>query len=358
MIPRDGVALFEAVPALRGRVPWVRLGSFPTPVTRLDVPGLAGALWVKREDLTSPRYGGNKVRTLEAMFGRARAAGARTIWATGAFGSNHVVATVMHARTAGLAAGAILFPQPPSEPAVANASAIVAAGPEVMTLPGVALLPAAMFAVRRRRDVYVMPPGGATPEGALGALSAAFELAAQARAGALPWPRAIVLPVGSGCSTAGLLAGLHLAHALDLAPPPPEVRAVRVTPWPISSRARLAHLAHRTLRGLDLARGAASGVTLRALHRGLVVDGRFLGPGYGHVTAAGEAATATFARAGLPLLDAVYAAKAAAAALAEAAATPGPLLFWLTKSSAPLPRATDDALAHAPHALRTWLGRA
>lgn len=353
----DEPALFAAIPALRDRVPWVRLGHWPTPVERVEIAGLAAEIWVKREDLTSPVYGGNKVRTLEAMLGRAQAAGARRIWATGAFGSNHVVATVMHARAAGLEAGAILFPQPPSEPAVANASAIVAAGPAIVTVSTVALLPAAMIAVRARRDAYVMTPGGATPEGALGALSAAFELAAQARAGALPWPRTIALPVGSGCSTAGLLAGLHLAHALGLAPPPPIVRAVRVTPWPITSRARLAHLAYRTLIALDVARGATSGITFRALWRGLIVDGRFLGRGYGHLTAAGEAAAATLDRAGLPAVDAVYAAKAGASLLAEAAAGEGPQLLWLTKSSAVLPRATDDALAHAPAALRRWLGR-
>lgn len=349
-------ALFAAIPSLRDRVPWVRLGQWPTPVERVAIAGLA-EIWVKREDLTSPHYGGNKVRTLEAMFGRARAAGARRIWATGAFGSNHVVATVLHAHAAGLEAGAILFPQPPSEPAIANASAIIAARPAIITVPNVALLPASMIAVAARRGAYVMTPGGATPEGALGALSAAFELVAQARAGALPWPRAIVLPVGSGCSTAGLLAGLHLAHALGLAPPPPIVRAVRVTPWPITSRARLAHLAYRTLIALDVARGATSGVELRALWRGLVIDGRFLGRGYGHMTAAGEAATAVLAGAGLVAVDAVYAAKASAALLAEAAAVDGPHLLWLTKSSTVLPRATDDALALAPPALLRWLGR-
>lgn len=352
----DEPALFAAVPALRDRVPWVSLGAFPTPIERVALPD--AEVWVKREDLTAPRYGGNKVRTLEAMFGRARAAGAHRIWATGAFGSNHVVATLLHARTAGLEGGALLFPQPPSEPAIANASAIVAAGPAIVTIPSVALLPAAMRRLRRDRAAYVMPPGGATPEGALGALSAAFELAAQHAAGALPWPRAIALPVGSGCSTAGLLAGLHLAHALGLAPPPPELRAVRVTPWPITSRTRLAHLAHRTLALLaSLAVDRAAAIGFAALWRGLVVDGRFLGRGYGHVTAAGEAAAATLARVGLPAVDAVYAAKASAAVLAEARSHEGPHLLWLTKSSAALPRATDDALAHAPAALQRWLGR-
>ena len=68
----DDVALFRYLPRLAHRVPWVRLGDWPTPIE--PTRGLsAGELWIKREDLSSRRYGGNKVRTLEAMFGRARA---------------------------------------------------------------------------------------------------------------------------------------------------------------------------------------------------------------------------------------------------------------------------------------------
>lgn len=346
------VALHAALPALAAAVPWVRLGRWPTPVERI---ALDGEVWVKREDQTALAYGGNKVRTLEAVLGRARAAGATRIWATGAYGSNHVVATVIHARAAGLDAGAILFPQPPSEPALANARAIVAARPAILAIPSVALLPAAMLWQRRTRGAYVMPPGGATPEGALGALSAAFELAAQARAGALPWPRTLVVPVGSGCTTAGLCAGLHLAHALGLAPPPPIVHAVRVTPWPVTSRWRLARLAARTVALVDTLRGATSGISAAALRARLVVDGRFLGAGYGHATEAGERATARLATVGVAV-DAVYAAKAGAALLDLAARDRGPILFWLTKAATPLPDATAADLALAPAALQRWLG--
>src|SRR5205814_6026102 len=101
----------------------------PTPIEPLAA---LGDVWVKREDRSSPVYGGNKVRTLEAVLGRARAAGARTIWATGAYGSNHAVATVMHARAAGMDAGVIMFPQPASEPARANLGAILVSGAQVV----------------------------------------------------------------------------------------------------------------------------------------------------------------------------------------------------------------------------------
>ncbi len=119
-------ALFRALPAL-GRVPWARLGCWPTPIEPLEAvrPGL----WVKRDDLSGERYGGNKVRTLEALFGQAQAAGAQHIWATGSVGSNHALATALYAREAGLEPGVMLFPQPPSACARENLVATLAQRP-------------------------------------------------------------------------------------------------------------------------------------------------------------------------------------------------------------------------------------
>ena len=57
-------ALFDFFPALRGRVPWVPLGVLPTRVDDgapvLARASLQGELWLKRDDLSSPVYGGNK----------------------------------------------------------------------------------------------------------------------------------------------------------------------------------------------------------------------------------------------------------------------------------------------------------
>ena len=352
---RDDVALFRALPQVARQVPWVRLGDWPTPVEHIaDLD-----LWVKREDRSSAVYGGNKVRTLEALFGRARAAGAASIWATGAYGSNHAVATALHAPRAGLGAGAIAFPQPSSPPARENLAALLSARPEVIRLRNVALLPLAMRQVRQRPATYVMPPGGATPEGALGAMSAALELAEQVARGELPAPARLVLAVGSTCTTAGLLAGLRLAAEMGLgfspARPPPVVTAVRVTPWPITSPWRVAALARAALALVDDLRGHSAGIGIAALRAGLDLRTDFFGAGYGAATARGVRAMARFAAAGGPRLDVVYSAKSAAAALELAAAGAGPVLFWATKSSAPLPAPTEDDLARAHPALRTWI---
>ncbi|MBT8494310.1 MAG: hypothetical protein KJO07_14745, partial [Deltaproteobacteria bacterium] len=89
-------ALFRFIPALRGVVPWRPLGRWPTPVHELQIPSCGHSVYLKREDLSSPLYGGNKVRTLEGHFGAAQAAGATEVWSSGAFGSNHATAATLH----------------------------------------------------------------------------------------------------------------------------------------------------------------------------------------------------------------------------------------------------------------------
>ena len=340
------------LPRLASRVPWITLGTWPTPLLPLAIEG--GTVWVKHEGDADARYGGNKVRTLEAWLGHARARGARKIWSIGAYGSNHAIATVMHAPTAGLETGALVFPQPASEWAIENCGALIASGCEIAALRSVVEVPfAAMRLARRDRDAIVMPPGGATPIGTFGALDAAFELAEQIEAGLAPAPRRIVLAVGSTCTTAGLLAGVALAHAVGVWRwPAPIVHAVRVTPWPVTSRVRIAELAHRTLARVDALGGPRVAISLAELVSRLVVDGRELGPGYGRSTPRGEAAMRLIPS---PRLDGVYSAKAAAALLRLHRAGVGPLLFWASKATTRLAPPSIEALRHAPRALVTWL---
>lgn len=350
--------LHERLGLPRSALPWASLGTWPSPLTSLALDG--ETLWVKREDLSHAVYGGNKVRTLEVLLGDARARGVTRVWAAGAYGSNHAVATLVHAPRVGLTAGALLFPQPMSAPARENLLASASMDAPLVAVPHVALLPWAMLSTwraerRRGHRPWMMPPGGATALGALGALSAVFELAEQLAAHAAPPPSTIVVAAGSGCTSAGLLAGLALArHVGAWRWPVPVLHAVRVTPWPVTARMRIAALAARALALLErFRRGPALTMDRAALARGLTVDGSQLGAGYGSATSAGDVATRAFARAGGPPLDCVYTAKAVAG-LRELARRRGgrPLLYWSTKSAAPPPTGELRAL---PPALARWL---
>jgi D-cysteine desulfhydrase len=58
---------------------------------------------------------------------------------------------------------------------------------------------------------YLIAPGGSSPLGVLGYVEAAFEIAAQVAAGAMPEPDTVVVPVGSCGTMAGLVLGMRLA---------------------------------------------------------------------------------------------------------------------------------------------------
>jgi D-cysteine desulfhydrase len=219
-----------------------------------------------------------------------------------------------------------------------------------------------MYAERRRPHTAVMPPGGATPEGALGYVSAALEVVEQAVAGVAPLPRRVMVGAGSTCTSAGLLAGFRIAARLGLVEDRlvPDIIAVRVTPWPVTAAYRITALAARTTALVAALAGEARLEASRnELATRLRVTGRYLGRGYGHVTPAGVRAAAVFADAGGPPLDTCYSGKVGACLLEGLGTKPsGPTLFWATKSSRPLPAATDLAGADVvPRPFARWLAR-
>jgi D-cysteine desulfhydrase len=335
-------ALYRALPMVRDHCPWTSLGQFPTPVQ--SFPSLPGDVYIKREDLSSPIYGGNKVRTLEGHFGRALRDESPSIWATGAFGSNHATATVLHAKAQGLPSGVILFRQPHTQTAQSNLVAMLADASYTEDVGNVLALPLSVHRIRRRHPrAYVMPPGGATPLGCLGHVSAAIELAEQIRAGDCPNPQTLVVAVGSCCTTAGLLVGIAAARQLGIGfTQPPIVVAVRVTPWPVTDRRAILLLAYRTAKMLERISHGKVSIGYRELNQLLEVNPHFFGGGYGKPTAATLGAIALMSEAGGPPLDEVYSGKSGACLLQLAMSGSGPLLFWATKSSAPLPASAPD----------------
>lgn len=297
--------------------------------TRCDV-------WVKRDDQTHPHYGGNKVRKLARLLGRALAHGATDVVTVGAAGSHHCLATALHGMALGLGVECVLMPQPRTEHVVETLRAIVATGATVHTsrhageMMALALARVAALRARGRRAVFV-PIGGSTPEGARGYLDAVGELVAQG-AGAFD---TMVCALGSGGTHAGLLAGSR-HHGLRT-----EVWGVRVTPL-ASARAWVWILANATGR---------SPIPWDAVK---ILDDQ-LGAGYGRATRAGDEATALFAEDGVSLDD-TYTAKAAAGLLAMARKRPGArILYWHTLSSAPMGPLLARAPTELPTALRVLL---
>jgi D-cysteine desulfhydrase len=329
-------ALERAFPALAGRLPLAPCTTLPTAVHRLEALGRArgtARLWVKRDDRSGALYGGNKPRKLELILGDARRRGARTLLTFGAIGTHHGLATAILARTAGMRTVLVLLPQPLTPAVRRNLLLLHAYGAELHLAPSVprvaataaGLLAAGIAGGDRPR---VVATGGSSVLGTLGFVGAGLELAEQVRAGELPAPDTIVVPLGSGGTAAGLAVGLRLGGLRS------RVLAVLVTDVLAPSARRLQRLAGGALAVLRRLDATVPAVTLTGAD--LLIETGFVGRGYGAVSAEAEAARRLMAETEGIALETTYTAKALAALLAAAAAPPyreQTLLFWNTYSS-------------------------
>lgn len=207
--------LFQRLPSLRGKIPWTPLAPLRTPVERLkNLEKELGldSLWVKRDDLSSPLYGGNKVRKLEFILAHVREKGYRKVVAIGGIGSNHCVANGIFCRELGLEPVAALVDQPLNGHVRENLLLDLHLGSEILYAHGTAGVAAKILgAALRDRSTYVMMPGGSTPLGTLGFVNAALELKEQVDRGEMPEPDHIFVASGSAGTAAGLAAGACLA---------------------------------------------------------------------------------------------------------------------------------------------------
>jgi 1-aminocyclopropane-1-carboxylate deaminase/D-cysteine desulfhydrase-like pyridoxal-dependent ACC family enzyme len=264
--PAMNCALFRHLPNLADAVAWRSLGAIKTPVHTCRVPLLDGKdttatsyaeFLVKREDLISPIYGGNKVRTLQHQLAvcESRRDGGETSFrqlvSCGTGGSNQVLATVVHARSLGWdgigsttsstdAAGetkqvdAVMDADAPrinicwfdkDEPDLDNTLNLLS----VLSFPnlgfkfdwgdslgGVANLCRTIYGTWTQKNYVPMMPGGNCPSGVLGQVGGVLELAEQIVSGESPDPSRIYVPVGSGCTISGLIVGTVLVRHLGL----------------------------------------------------------------------------------------------------------------------------------------------
>ena len=311
----SSLPLVRRFPAL-GALPFAPLGSFPTPVERVE--SVAPGLWVKREDLAAEPLGGNKIRALEFLLGGVHPRDRVTTM--GSAGSTHVLATALYARRLGARSSVYRWPQEMNDTARLVAAQIEAIADEAPMVRGTAIAYLKTL-LSRWRGARSIPAGGSSPLGILGQVNAGLELAEQVAEGRLPAPQRIVAPLGTGGTVAGIVLGLSIGGLRS------EVVGVRVVPPIVANAFHVHRLIARTARLLErltselLARPDANSVTIRP---------EFYGGAYGRVTAAGSAAADRFARETGIFVDATYGAKALAAAIALAEKEGGTTLFWVS----------------------------
>ncbi|HEX6239385.1 MAG TPA: pyridoxal-phosphate dependent enzyme, partial [Polyangiales bacterium] len=328
-------------------IPRLALAQLPTPVHALPAIArrLDAGVWIKRDDLSAPRYGGNKVRKLEFLLAEAQQEEADTLLTLGAVGSHFVFATALYGREHGFAVHAVVTSQPFQQHVDEQLRADLAVGAKLY--PAVSLRAAAKklleLSARARiegRRCKLLPLGGSSVTGALGFVQAGVELARQIDAGECPDPHAVYVACGSCATAAGLALGLAAAGVRT------QLIAVRVTDAWFANRfllTRLVRGAQARLRALDPRFPDVADVALA----NLTLSDEEFGGGYGLPTPVSEAAAHVAESEGIRL-DAAYTSKTFARLLldADTKRRGQNLLFWNTLSSAPM----EPFLASAPEA--------
>jgi 1-aminocyclopropane-1-carboxylate deaminase/D-cysteine desulfhydrase-like pyridoxal-dependent ACC family enzyme len=285
----------------------------------LPLRALSPSLWIKRDDLCADPIGGNKVRALEFLLGSVKQGD--VVVTVGSAGSTHALSVATYGRRLGarVALGRWKQEMNPAAIRVADRIARETKDAPVFANP---VLAYAWAMHQHLRGAHWIPAGGSTPLGVLGHVNAGLELVDQIDAGALPQPRRVVVPLGTG----GTAAGLALAFAI--AQREITVVAVRVVPKIVARRRRVVSLANGTAR--LIARTANTQVP-RVRPERIIVAHEEYGGAYGRETDTGKSAGARLRAESSVVLDATYSAKAFAHA--ETLAADGDTLFWLTFDS-------------------------
>jgi 1-aminocyclopropane-1-carboxylate deaminase/D-cysteine desulfhydrase-like pyridoxal-dependent ACC family enzyme len=201
-----------------GSLPRLPLGTFPTPLVRLDrlSARLGVDLWMKRDECSGVALGGNKTRKLEFVLADARRKGCTVLVTTGPLTSNHTMMTAAAARRGGFGIHCTVGGEPPARPsgnlllleyfgATLHFSAMNTADPSPDEEAALARL---SEEVVRETGGYWIPAGGTMPEAEPGYMDAVREIAVQ-RGGRFDFDH-VVLAYGTGSTTTGLLLGLAL----------------------------------------------------------------------------------------------------------------------------------------------------
>ena len=304
-------------------LPRCRMATAQTPLEPLDrltAANTGARLWAKRDDMQGLAFGGNKVRQLEYYFGAARAAGADSVLITGAVQSNFCRLTAAYAARLGMECHIQLEERVPSNDPLYRESGNVlldrlmgavlhsyGAGEDEAGADRALEEIASGLRTEGRTPYVIHLAPGHPPLGALGYIDCAREVLEQAAAAGLSFDHAVV-PSGSGATHAGFLYGLR-ALGSDL-----PVLGVCVRRDAARQRPRLIARCREIAGLLEMPNPVADA--------DVIVNDRFLPPGYGRLNAPTERAIALGARTEALMLDPVYTGKSLAGALALAGNRP------------------------------------
>jgi len=285
--------------------PRFTLAQLPTPIEILQLsprPDWGIEIFVKRDDLTGSILSGNKVRKLEFLFYDLLSSGCDTVITCGGIQSNHCRAVAAICATAGVKCHLVLKGDQPRKPEGNYfLSRLLGADMEFVSVEeyesGIdhIMRKAADRLRAQGKKPYIIPEGGSDPLGAWGYIKAIDEIKKQVdKAGIML--DTIVTAVGSG----GTYAGLYLG------------RKIRRWNIDILGFAVCRDSLHFQKRIFDLCIAAEDqfGTDLKLDPAEIVIDDRFIGPGYAKIGPKETAFIREIARNSGLVLDPAYTAKA------------------------------------------------
>ncbi|MFW9968840.1 MAG: 1-aminocyclopropane-1-carboxylate deaminase/D-cysteine desulfhydrase [Candidatus Odinarchaeota archaeon] len=224
MVQREPL-LFKKHPDLKEKIPWIPfLINIPTPVERLtELENYfnfnKGKIFIKRDDIIHPIYGGNKIRKFEFLFGKILKKRKKGVLTTGGVGTNHglACAIICHELRPPLKCHLFLFEQPLYWHVQRSLLLFNFFGAKLhlgRTDIGT-FIKCLFFKLYHPRLYWIFP--GASPLfgigsslGTVGIVNAVFELKEQINQNMLPEPDIIFVAGGTVGTAAGLVAGCKL----------------------------------------------------------------------------------------------------------------------------------------------------
>lgn len=330
------IALYRKYPKLR-QIPRIELADFPTPVQKLEKLstelGVCN-LWIKRDDLCSKKYGGNKPRKYEFILADAQKKGKTLIVTIGGIGSNHTLANTIFGKDLGMDSEIYLFDQPLTTHVRHNLLCDFFHGAKMHYTGGYVstFLKVAWKLLTDKRSFLVMP-GASVPLGTIGYVNAGLELAEQIQAGNIPEPDHLFVAVGSTGTCAGLTLGLELAGLKT------KVHGIGVSMKIVTSKSQVLKLAQNTLK-LMRRYDSSLPTKIPGLKDRLSVTHEFFGGEYGRATHEGLEAI-DLAKKDNITLDFTYTGKTFSAVIAycrekKECACNETILYWNTLNSVDL----------------------
>lgn len=210
--------LHQLHPSLNQVVQPINLGINQTPIENLvhfQKSFNIKSLWMKRDDLNHPIYGGNKIRKLEYLLAQANQH--KKITTFGYTGSNHCVATSFFAKQLKIPCQAILLHQANSYYLRENLMWHARLGTTLLRPKELLRIKNSnpWSSIKRHyhgeEGTLYIPPGGTNHLSTLGFINAAFELKIQLEKENIPEPDHIYVPCGTIGTFLGLIIGCRLA---------------------------------------------------------------------------------------------------------------------------------------------------